>query len=85
MRYLVLNHECQNSLTGCADVTRGVGRPGDAVDARPVVVEPRHRRARHPHVQDDDLAGVHGDGGQVVGVLWIINQFNENFGDFSNI
>ena len=41
--------------TGCADVARRVRRPGDAVDAGPVVAEPRHRRARHPHVQDHHL------------------------------
>lgn len=57
-----------------ADVARAVRRPGDAVHAGAVVVEARHRRARHPHVQDDHLAGVHGDGGQVVGVLLVPRQ-----------
>ena len=70
-RELVIFHPCYPNitLTSCADVTRGVRCPGDPVDACSVVVEPRHGRARHPHVEDDDLARVHGDGGQVVGVL----------------
>ena len=67
----------QYKLTGCADVTRGVGRPGDPVDARPVIVEPRHGRARHPDVEDDDLAGVHGDGREVVGVLLVPGEAEE--------
>ena len=58
-------------------MTRGVRRPGDPVDARPVVVEPRYGRARHPHVEDDDLARVHGDGGQVVGILLVPGQPQE--------
>lgn len=51
-----------------------VRRPGDAVDARAVVVEARHGRAGHAHVQDDDFARVHGDGGQVVRVLLVPRQ-----------
>lgn len=43
------------AVTCCADVTRGMRRPGDAVDTSAMVVEPRHGRARHAHVQDDHL------------------------------
>ena len=57
-----------------ADVAAGVGCPRNAVDAGSVVVESGHGGAGDAHVQDDDLAGVHGHGGQVVGVLLIPGQ-----------
>ena len=51
--------------------------PGDAVDTGPVVVEPGHWGAGDPHIQDDDLASVHGHGGKVVGVLLVPGQSQE--------
>ena len=39
-----------------------------------MVVQSGHRRAGDPDVEDDDLAGVHGHGGQVVGVLFVPGQ-----------
>lgn len=51
-----------------------MGSPCNAVNASPVVVETRHRGAWDPYVQDDDLAGVHGDRGQIVGVLLVPGQ-----------
>ena len=36
-----------------------------------MIVQPGDRRARHPHIQYNDLAGVHGDGRQVVGILLV--------------
>lgn len=36
-------------------MTRGVRRPGDAVDTSTVVIQPCHGGAGHTHVQDDDL------------------------------
>ena len=38
---------------------------------------PGHRCARDPDVQDDDLAGVHGDSGEVVGVLLVPGEAEE--------
>lgn len=49
-------------------------RPGDAVDAGAMVVEPGDGRAGDAHVQDDDLARVHGHRGQVVRVLLVPRQ-----------
>ena len=43
------------SLTCSADVAGGVRGPGDAVDARPVVVEAGYRCARNAYVQDNHL------------------------------
>lgn len=45
--------------------------PGDAVDAGAMVIEPGYWSAGHPHVQYDDLTGVHGDCSEVVGVLFV--------------
>lgn len=41
-------------------------RPGDAVDTRAMVVEPRHWRARHTHVQDDHLKHRFGESSRLV-------------------
>lgn len=54
-----------------------MGRPGDAVDAGAVVVEPGDGRAGHPHVQDDDLARVHGYRREVVRVLLVPRESQE--------
>ena len=42
-------------LTGCANVTARVRRPGEAVDACAVVAESGDGCARHAHVQYDHL------------------------------
>ena len=54
-----------------AYVTGGVWRPGDAVDARAVIVQTRHGRTRRAHVEHDHLDRVHGNGRQVVGILLV--------------
>lgn len=61
-------------MWGVCGVAVPVRGPGDAVDAGAVVVEARHGSAGHAHVQDDDLAGVHRDRGQVVRVLLVPRQ-----------
>lgn len=64
-------------VTRRADVAGGVRGPGDAVHAGPVVAQPGDGRARDPHVQDDHLGSVHGDGGQVGRVLPVPGQPQE--------
>ena len=51
--------------------------PGNAIDTGPVVVEPGHRGAGHSDVQYDDLTGIHGHCGQVVGVLLVPGQYKD--------
>lgn len=58
-------------VASCADVAGRVRCPSDAVDARPVVRESSYRRAGNANVEDDDFAGVHRNGGEVVRVLLV--------------
>lgn len=59
-------------VIGCgADVTGGVGRPGDAIDTGSVVVQSGHWGAGNTHIQDHHLHPIHSHGSQVVGVLLV--------------
>ena len=52
-------------------MTGRVWGPGNAIDTGAMVVQPGNRSARHSYVEDDDFAGVHGNGGKIVGVLLV--------------
>jgi len=58
-------------VTGSGYVARGMWCPSDAIDARAVIGQASDWGAGNAHIQYDNLDGVHGHGGEIIGILLV--------------
>ena len=64
-------NESLTVVTGRANVTRRMWRPGNGVEAAQVSSQFCHGQGGHTNIQYNGLATVHLEGGQIVGVLLV--------------
>merc|ERR1719158_1447118 len=58
-------------VSSSANVTGRMWGPGNSIDTGTVVVQSCNWSARHSDIEDDDFTGIHGDCGEIIGVLLV--------------